>query len=111
MVFYENADQPFLLYQFYLEDFSRDLFNNPKKKSLILFRGYLDNFRNRQKYPTSTMFQEKVSEIFCRLSADLVFECVCFFNDAVNSDVIYYIFSTCKRNRDCYSPNLDIVAE
>lgn len=71
----------------------------------------MDNFRNQQKYPTSTMFQEKVSEIFCRLSADLVFECVCFFNDAVNSDVIYYIFSTCKRNRDCYSPNLDIVAE
>ena len=43
--------------------------------------------------------------------SDLVFDCICYINDIVNADVSYYIFSTYKKSRDYYSPNLDIVAE
>ena len=71
--FYENVGQPFLLYQFYLEVFSRALFNNLKKKTLtLLFKDYSGTFGDQQKYPTVIMFQEKISEKLYRLSADLV---------------------------------------
>ena len=85
--FYENVDRPFVLYQFYLEVFSRVRFSSLKKKILpILSKGYSDNSRNEQKY-SPLIFQKKVTEKFFRLSADLVFDCIFYINDIVDAYV------------------------
>ena len=91
--FFENVDRPFVLYQFYLEVFSRVVLNSSKKKILpILFKGYSDNSRNEQKC-SHLLFQEIVTEKFFRLSSDLVFKCLCYINDIVDADVFHYVFS------------------
>ena len=90
--FFENVDRPFVLYQFYLEVFSRVVLNSSKKKILpILFKGYSDNSRNEQKC-SHLIFQEIVTEKFFRLSSDLVFKCLCYINDIVDADVFHYVF-------------------
>lgn len=76
----------------------------------ILLKGYPDNPRNEQSYSSRQIFHDRVTEKCFRLSADLVFDCICYINDIVNADVCYYVFSTYKKGRDYYSPNLDIVA-
>lgn len=97
VLFYENVDWPFVPYQFYLEVFSRVRFNSLKKKILpILSKGYSDNSRNEQKY-SPLIFQEKVTEKFFRLSADLVFDWICYINDIVDAYVFHYVFLAYKQ--------------
>ena len=78
---------------------------------LILLKGSPDNPRNEQRYSSHQIFHDKVAEKLFRLSTKLVFDCISYINDIAVADVFHYIFSTYKKNRDYYSPNLDIVAE
>ena len=77
----------------------------------ILLKGSPDNPRNEQRYNSHQIFHDKITEKLFRLSADLVFDCISYLNDIAVANVFHYIFSTYKKNRDYYSPNLGIVDE
>ena len=98
VLIYENVDRPFLLHQFYLEVFSRVLFSKLRREILpTLLKGYPDNPRNEQRYSGRQIFHDKITEKFFRLSADLVFDWICYINDVVDGDVFLYIFSIHKK--------------
>ena len=61
ILFYEHVDQPFTLYQFYLESFDCVAFNSLNEKILpVILRGFNDNDRNKKQ--TYNAFKEKVTK-------------------------------------------------
>ena len=97
-----------------MEVFPRVLSNNLKMEILpILLKGYPDNPRNEQSYSSRQIFHDRVTEKCFRLSADLVFDCICYINNIVDADVFHYIFFLLKKQkyRDYYSQNLDMVTK
>ena len=63
----------------------------------ILLKGYPDNPRNEQSYSSRQIFHDRVTEKCFRLSAELVFDCICYINNIVDADVFHYIFFLLKK--------------